>query len=59
MARLQGRARVDQLRAEGKGTWEISRTLKREKLEDAILDIRDIADVKSVLEQMLKEMVIH
>lgn len=46
--------RVQQLRDEGKGTWEIRRILAREKLEYDIADIEDISDVRRVLNLFLE-----
>lgn len=59
MARPYEHERVEQLRAEGKGNNEISRIMKRERLEYAIFDIEDIGDVKRVLEDILKHVAIN
>lgn len=51
--------RAAQLRAEGKGTWEINRIMARENLEYEIADIEDISDVRRVLSKLLERIIIE
>lgn len=48
-------ARVKELRASGKGVWEIRRCIQRERIQAHLAEAKTVDDLKVVLQLMLDQ----